>query len=507
MVCALLAVPFAQPPLPETGDEHAVEHADVSENLRSHFADHREPPPSVERDVRVVLAIEEAGYVPAATGFEVDRTYTREGEKYVEGSAALSSVSRLSEDPRVRSVRIAGIDDTTGADRVASGVAAIGADRLHEANVTGENVTVGVIDADFRVSHPDIADSLGAYRSLDGNDDWRHGTAVASVVADTAPDARLHLAAIGDSTTPEEYRRAVRWLRDSGADVIVDAGSYYAQPGDGSGEIAAVATEAANETLFVTSAGNHGARYWAGNHTAGDDASHGDGEWVAFDGESDGNYLADGERFSGRVEVTARWDDWSAADTDYDIYLLRDRGDRQDVVVARATGPEDRPVEHLGTRVPEGRYYVAVRAVEPGNGTDRIEVFANRNLSERSEGGLGAPATADGVLAVGASENGTAAPFSASGADLVAPDAVDAAGVEVDGGTSFAAPYVAGVAALALGERPWLPPGAVRARLLAAAVDVGPEGIDPATGHGRINASAAGPATGPVLPREVPPPQ
>lgn len=501
LICVLLAVPFAQSSFPATGEEHAVEDADVSEDLRGHFAEHRERPPSVERDVQVVLTLDEAGYVPAASGFEVDRTYTRQGEKFVEGSAALSSVPQLSEDPRVRSVRIAGIDGGGSDDRDAPGVAAIGADRLHRANVTGENVTVGVIDSDFRVSHPGIADSVGAYRSLDGDDDWRHGTAVASVVVDTAPDARLHLAAIGDSTTPAEYRRAVQWLLDSGADVIVDAGSYYAQPGDGSGEIGEVAADAANESVFVTSAGNHGGRYWAGNHTAED------GQWVTFDGDVDGNYLAGGERFGGRVEVVVRWDDWSDTDTDYDVYLLRDRGERQDVVVARATGAADRPVEHLGTRVPVGRYYVAVRAVDPSNGTDRVELFANRNLSDRSNAtGLGAPATADGVLAVGTSENGTVAPFSPRGADLVAPDSVSARDVEVDGGTSFAAPYVAGVAALALGERPWLPPEAVRARLLAGAVAVGPGGVDPASGHGRLNASAAGPLTDPILPREVPPP-
>jgi subtilisin family serine protease len=483
LVCVLLAAPFA--PLPTAGDEHAVDHAGLSSQLRDNLDQQRADPPTVERDVRVVIALEKDGYVPAASGFEADRVYSREGKQFVAGSTPLSSVSRLSEDPRIRSVRIS--DDGSRVpldDRVASGVATVGADHLHAANVTGKNVTVGVIDADFRVSHPGIADGVGAYRSFDSEGDWRHGTAVASVVADTAPGARLHLAAIGGSTTPEEYRRAVRWLLDSGADVVVDAGSYYAQPGDGSGEIARVAADAADETVFVTSTGNHARRYWAGNHS--------DGEWVAFDDGADGNYLNEGEPFSGRVDVSVRWDDWPETDTDYDVYLLRHRDGGRDAVVARSTGRGDKPFEHLETTVPRGRYYVSVRAVDPGNGTDRVELFSTRNLTVRSTDGLGAPATVNGVVAVGACRNGTVRPFSAPGADLVAPDAALARGVDAGGGTSFAAPYVAGVAALAIDASPGRSPETVRTQLFESAVDVGPEGVDRRSGYGRVNASAAG---------------
>ncbi|WP_254537252.1 S8 family serine peptidase [Halomarina litorea] len=482
LVCALLVVPPV--PLSTDGGDHAVSDVDIVDALRERLDRQRADPPTVDAQVRVVLKLQSHDTtVPRAEGFEVERVYTEHGERLVEGSVSMAQVHRLSEDPRIQGVRISS-GDRTGDGRVAAGVAVVGADRLHAANVTGENVTVGIIDADFRMSHPAIASSATYYRQFGdvAPDEWHHGTAVASVVADTAPDADLHLAAIGSSTTPEEYREAVQFLLDNGADVVVDAGSYYSQPGDGSGELAQVAAEAATETVFVTSAGNHGQSYWAGNYTGG--------EYVDVTETTEGNVLNGGEAFSGRVRVTVRWEGWPETDSNYDVYLLRNTSGK-DIVVAKATGHDGRPVEYLDTTVREGEYYVAVRAVD-GTPGERIEVFASHDLTHRSTGGSSAPATAEGVLAVGASQNGTVEAFSArGGVDLVAPDDVAAEGVSVDGGTSFAAPYVAGVAALVVSEHPEYSPDDVRTRLLATAVDVGPTGLDDASGYGRVNATGA----------------
>ncbi len=498
LVCALLVVP----PVPvSTGSEdHTVSDTDVVDALRERLDRQRADPPTVDSQVRVVLRLENHDTtVPRTDGFEVERVYTEHGERLVEGSVSLSEVHRLSNDPRIQGVRVAG--DRTGDGRVAAGVGVVGADRLHAANVTGENVTVGVIDADFRMSHPAIAGSASYYRQFEDvePDEWHHGTAVASVVADTAPGADLHLAAIGSSTTPEEYRRAVEFLVDNGADVIVDAGSYYSQPGDGSGELAAVAAEVAEDVVFVTSAGNHGRSYWTGNYTGG--------QFVDFapDAAADveGNVLNGGEAFSGRVQVTVRWDGWPEADSDYDVYLLRNATGEDDVV-ATAKGSNGRPVEYLDAWVRHGEYYVAVRAAD-GDVGDRVELFATRDLAIRSTGGTSAPATAEGVIAVGASEAGVVEPFSAHGrVDLVAPDAVAAESITVDGGTSFAAPYVAGVAALTVGEHPGYTAADVRAQLFDTATDIGPEGPDPASGYGRVNASAV---TAPPPEREPPIPR
>ncbi|MFC6836561.1 S8 family peptidase [Halomarina ordinaria] len=484
VVCSLLAVPLTTLP-GTTGHDPADRDTVTVEELKDHLYG---PDPAetatVDREVRVVLELADQGNVPASEGLDIGRVYTAEGTRHVEASVPVGTVRALANDPSVQSVRFADPQDVAD-DLVAPGVSVVGADALHDEDVVGENVTVGVIDSGFRVGHPSVVGSVGSYRSFDddSSDDWRHGTAVASVVADTAPGATLHLASIGDTTTEAEYRAAVEWLEEAGADVIVDAGSYYGQPGDGTGSIAHVAAEAANETVFVTSAGNHAERYWRGNHTPDDP------EWVEFDDDVDGNYLNGGEPIEGTVSLTLRWDEWPETETDYDIYLLRERIGARDVPVATATGHDGRPFEHLQTTVPEGRYYVAIR----GDGVESsstLELFGNHELYHWTTGGQSAPATAPGVVTVGASADGALQPYSVrDGVDVVAPDTVGAERLDVEGGTSFAAPYVAGVAALLVGEHPDLRPEEVRALLAENATAI--ETDDGEYDFGRVNATAS----------------
>nr|WP_246480806.1 S8 family peptidase [Motiliproteus sediminis] len=58
-------------------------------------------------------------------------------------------------------------------------------------------------------------------------------------------------------------------------------------------------------------------------------------------------------------------------------------------------------------------------------------------------------------------------------------------------GTSFAAPFVTGVAALILGRDPWLEPPQLQRMLLQSAADRGPTGIDQLSGYGLLDADAA----------------
>lgn len=195
-------------------------------------------------------------------------------------------------------------------------------------------MTVGVINRDFRPSDPEIAGAVGAYRAFDDTDgEWAHGTAVASVVADTAPNATLHLAAVGPSTSPEQYRDAVDWLRASGADVVVDAGSYFRQPGDGP--------------------------------------------------------------IAGRITVELQWAAWPTA-VDYDRYLVEARESIDRVVANSKTRQDgdDAPTERIAATVKEGRYYVAVRA-HNATGTHDLELYASHSLGvSTANGSLTAPGTA-----------------------------------------------------------------------------------------------------------------
>lgn len=453
---------------------------------------------TLDRDVLVVVTLEQGASLPEES-IEVQRAYTREGARHLRGYVPLSEVRGLSNDPGIRAVRIENIPeadaDTEFPRRSAPGVATVGADALQEQGLSGENVTVGVIDAGFRVSDPEIAANVGLHRSFDaGATETEHGTAVASVVVDTAPDADLHLAAVGTTTTESEYREAVAWLRASGADVIVDAGSYFGQPGDGTGDLARIAANASNDTLVVTSAGNYARRHWSGTH----DVSA-DGEWVTFAPGWEGNPLAGGEAVSGQVRVSLQWDDWPNSSQDYDLYLFR-RQLPQDELVATSKRSQagDAPTEYIDTRVPRGRYYVAVRATDV-EGTDRLSLFASHNLTYRTgDGSLTAPGTAADVLTVGAYDGSGAAAFSSrgpvgdrAGVDLVAPDSAVTGTAEVTGGTSYAAPYAAGTAALLAERHPNLTAAELRTVLRESARDVGQDGIDPASGYGLVDARAA----------------
>jgi subtilisin family serine protease len=442
---------------------------------------------SVDLEVEAIIEIKRGASIPETV--EVQREYTWKGARQIETVVPMSSVRHLSRDPRIRTVRIEH-QDAPQPSRVAPGVSIVGADGLHGRGITGEGVTVGVIDRGFRPSDPEIAANVGAYRVFESDGGWAHGTGVASVVVDTAPDAQLHLAAVGSTTTSAEYREAVEWLRDSGADVIVDSGSYFGSQDAERDELARVAADAAEDTVFVTSAGNYAERHWGGSHEA-----TGEGEWVPF-GDDSGNDLGDGQ-VEGAVSVELRWDDPAA---DYDLYLMRPRqGD--DAVVAASRGRQDGNAtarESISATLPLGNYYVAVRGHD-ADGTHDLELFASHTLAESTpNGSLTTPATVEGVIAVGSYGNDTVKPFSSrgpvgnrTGVDLVAPDSVVSTGLDDQEGTSYAAPYVAGTVALLRSEHPHLDPADLRSAIRTSARDVGSEGPDVAAGHGLVDAGSA----------------
>jgi type VII secretion-associated serine protease mycosin len=109
------------------------------------------------------------------------------------------------------------------------------------------------------------------------------------------------------------------------------------------------------------------------------------------------------------------------------------------------------------------------------------------------------PAAYPGVVAVAATDaNGEPASFSGRGPwiDIAAPgtnitSARSRSSYETMSGTSYAAPFVSGVAALVHALDPALPASQIVSRLLATAEDAGPAGFDGRYGHGILDAVAA----------------
>lgn len=314
---------------------------------------------------------------------------------------------------------------------------------VHERGVTGEGTRVGVVGASFgsqATVMDGVADRTAFYRS--GNQPVRgstrnHDAKVASVVAGTAPDAELYLAEVGDAPTASTYREAVEWLVESDVDVIVDAGSY-APSGEESREVFgwAAARAAEEDVLFVTSAGNYGNKHWSG------EAKH--SGWISFAGATEANQLGNGS-IEGRVAVQLYWE----GDDRFDLYLFNHRPDGKDVVVDRALG--DDGAARIDATVPEGSYYVAIHAPAEVDVPRELRLFSLRQPLTHTDpqGSVLEPAATESVIAVGADAPDTPLRVDSSrlGTTITGPGTVETGGGKI-AGTSAAAPYVAGTAAL-----------------------------------------------------------
>lgn len=343
------------------------------------------------------------------------------------------------------------------------GIDATDARSLHEQGVTGEGVKVGVIGSDFSADHRAIDSQVGAYRQFAGDDRLladgsAHDTGVAEIVARTAPGSSLYLAGVGARATPRTYEAAVEWLVTNDVDVIVDSASYFPPNASGMDRMNAVASRASeNGVVFVTSAGNYADRHWAG--AVGADAA--DRRWVDFANATRYNVLGDGE-IAGRSSLRLYW----SGDADFDLYVYRNLPGPNDPVVAKSVDRQSGAGDHaeaVDASLPSGDYYVAVHAHRVNESTT-VDLFsANHDLAlTTEEGSMVAPATAENVIAVGASNGVSGRPraYSSTGPllDLSAPDGTQTIAAGDLYGSSASAPVVAGTAALMVSQNESLTP-------------------------------------------------
>ena len=385
------------------------------------------------------------------------------------------------------------------------GVALIAADAYHTNGLLGKGIKVAVLDEGFTDASDLGQDIPRTHRVRDftGTGIYSggpHGTACAEIIHDIAPEAGLYLLRVDDLVGLEN---AKDYCIREGIDIVSHSMAWLGTGfGDGRGLACEIVDDATdNGVLWVNSAGNYAERQYTGLWADSDANAWHD----IFGAENEILHLSE-VAVGDTIEVWLTWNDWPTSSQNYDFYLYRWDADNELEEVAKSTTVQVRsePVESIWHEVVEGGTYgLAVWKAESARGTVIKLWSGNHDLAEHASliGNIGTPADASGALAVGAISHydwrsGRIAPYSSLGPtadgrikpDLVAPSGVSTAsyGSSGFGGTSAAAPHVAGASALLLSAEPTTTAAELVDVLLASAVDEGDRGADNTFGHGKV---------------------
>jgi subtilisin family serine protease len=373
---------------------------------------------------------------------------------------------------------------------VGEGVAEIGAAPWHSALTNGAGVEIAIVDIGFQgwqqLSDVDLPEAQVVTKNFcedfpfDGDD---HGTAVAELVHEVAPAAKLHLICVDTPTSLGEAKDYV--VANDIPIVNHSVGWLNVSRGDGNGGAgtpdAIVADARAQGVLWVNAAGNFAEEHWSGTFFDPDLDDEGD-DFHDFPGDDEALdvFLLEGGC------VFLRWDDWPTSDQDFDLYLFRSSDDT--LVSLDGLGLQD------GTQEPtesacadeEDSYYVGIRR-DAATEAPRFDLFVTDGLLLEhavQAGSVIEPATSPHALAVASFCVHTHAlqSYSSRGPtidsrtkpDLAGPDAVSTVtygnGSPSDceagfAGTSAATPHVTGAAALLKQANPSFGPAELQAAL------------------------------------------
>lgn len=405
------------------------------------------------------------------------------------------------------------------------GSAVMNAPAWHSAGLKGAGVKVAVIDAGFSgyksLLGSELPASVTARNFVDGETDAQadgtteHGTACAEVVHDIAPSASILLGKVNTTTDLEE---AVNWAKAQGANIISTSLGWYNQtPGDGTGFFANLVQSARSAGIFwTTAASNDREAHWGGAFNGNSSGYHqfSGTQTVDFFGPGDGStaYLIPA---GNAIRAFLRWDDWSAKNQDYDLYVVRWNGSVWAAVGAGGQndqngGAGQTPTEFVSavTSGSSAAYGIVIKRYS-SNRNVNLELFTpkvkrlDKIVTARSLGNLADAPAAMTVAALDvkspypqesySSEGPTNGPGGTANGGLMKPDIAGFANVATTSypnntfnGTSSATPHVAGAAALVKGANPGWTPAQVQSFLEGRAIDMGASGKDTLYGWGRL---------------------
>jgi len=401
------------------------------------------------------------------------------------------------------------------------GVGEMAANVWQTAGFNGKGVKVGIIDGGFMGYKALLGTELPATVTAWGQsvlgpeggpaDAYDHGTAVAEVVYDVAPGARLYLASVDD---PVELGRAEQWMVAQGVKVINHSYGWWgwAQT-DGTGVINQPVTDAVGKNVvWVNSAGNSRRMHWMGDFTDPDGNF-----WLDFDGVAGHLYNTFYAAADKWVNGVLWWDDsYAAATEDFDLHLCKyDTTTGGGTIVAssmrRQRGEAGQtPIEVVTYTTTEAGYYAWTVARDLSVRTDvDFDLWSSRvDFDDPAnpyphyfhyERSYSQPADnpSAGAISVGAVERAPAflqATYSSQGPtrdgrilpEISGPTATAGVTIPVFTGTSSASPHVAGIAAILRQAYPSYTAAQIEDLVKANAVDLGAAGPDNVFGWGRI---------------------
>jgi uncharacterized repeat protein (TIGR01451 family) len=464
--------------------------------------------------VEVVVAADpgRAGAARAALtarGATIERTY---GE-LVKAHVPVARLATLAQADGVRSVAPPHRAYPTAL--TGQGVAASNASVAHSAGEKGAGVKVGIVDLGFfdyqwLQTQGELPATVTTQSYCTDFGATEHGTAVAEIVHEVAPEAELHLICIEDEV---DLGAAKDYAVANGITILnLSVAFFNSGRGDGSGGPGTPEgiVEAGRDAgiLWVVAAGNQAQGHWSGT----------------FSGEGDGfhDFVSGDEGISFRVGanqeacVFLKWDAWPVTSTqDFDLGIYD--GTTWDIVAGSAAPQStsaSSPTEATCVTAPpdapaQGKEYFAAIYRVTGT-TPRLDLhvagadFVQYNVGA---GSVTEPASSPGALAVAAIcwSGGALEPYSSMGPTIDGRTKPDVAGFDSNSsgsygsfdftqgcgasgftGTSAAAPHVAGIAAILRQRHGPMTPDQLQARIEGSAEDLGTAGMDNLYGWGRL---------------------
>jgi subtilisin family serine protease len=464
-------------------------------------------------EVRVVVESQDPAVASArvrALGGHVERS----ARGLVQALVPTEAASALAARPGVDRVRApySHIETAVNGEEVSATLAAA----WHAKGFTGKSVKVAIIDGGFQgLSERQVAGELPS--DLITQDDCGgqfatatdHGTAVAEIVHEMAPDASLYLVCVD---TEVDLAAAEAYAKSQGVSVINHSmGWEGAYREDGTSPVDAIVADArASGILWVNAAGNEAQNHWSGSFAS----KNGIHLWNANGDEGNSFVWLDGEEICGIL----KWDEWPAAVSDFDLGLFLSGPNVPLVVSAEDQSGGQPPVEGLCARQSSGvdlHVFWAIGGFSVRS-TPRLDLVSWSPPLEYyvAAGSIATPAESPAALAVGALcwQSRQLEPYSSQGPtidgrvkpDIVGHDSVSSATYgsfffcpSAFAGTSASAPEVAGAAALLKQVYPRSTPDQLETLLTSSARDLGAAGADNVYGAGEIQLPAPPDVTAP----------